>query len=140
MRKVLIASALLLVMPLLAVQAAPPALPASYYGTVRINGALAPEGAVITALVNGVECARAAVLRDETYGSVYALNVPGADPEMLTSVGGAAGERVTFTLELPGGEVYALPQVSTWGSGDFRELNLRYPPECVVLPLIVLAH
>jgi len=115
----------------------PPALPANYSGTLRLSGANAPEGSYIAAYVNGHRAARDAVKFDESFGSVYVLNVAGDDQATPAVDGGTSGAEVYFVLELEGGgSVYLTPR-AVWASGSITNLDLSFTP-VVVLPLIYI--
>ena len=96
-----------------------PPLPSSFYGTVKVNGANAPAGAILSARINGVEYARSTVgiYLSET---VYSLEVTGDDlgtPDVIE--GGKTGNTVVFYVD----GVLA-NQTGTWNSGSNVRLNL----------------
>lgn len=119
-------------------QAGPPGLPSNYYGTVRLNGANAPAGSYVLALVQGNECQRDAVDQDAQYGSVYSLNVSADDPATPQVDGGSRQDVVTFVLELPGGGQCPMPQTAGWEGGSSTAVHLAFvqPTAAVVLPMI----
>lgn len=77
--------------------AQPPPLPATFYGTVTLDGVDAPVGTPIQALVNGVVVAQTQVFRFEGR-SVYVLDVPGDDADTQQTEGGADGSLVLFRV------------------------------------------
>ena len=98
---------------------APPILPSSFYGTVKINGQNPSDGTLISAVINGVtyNSSQVALYLGQ---AVYSLNVPGDDPATpLTIEGGTAGDKIQFLI----GEILA-DQPGTWLSESNTELNL----------------
>jgi uncharacterized repeat protein (TIGR01451 family) len=105
-----------------AVHAIPP-LPFSRYGTVQVNGANVAAGTTVGAWCGGVQYAETEV---EYYDgqSVYAIDVPGDDPETDGQKEGcASGEEVQFTITV-GQDVLQADQTATWAEGQDAELNL----------------
>jgi hypothetical protein len=98
---------------------APPVLPASYYGSVKIDGENAPAGTLIKASINGVTYAVSPVVL-YLGEAVYSLNVPGDDPGTPGSIeGGVDGDSVQFFIgDLPA------DQTGTWESETNTEINL----------------
>ena len=88
----------------------PPSIPASFAGTVTVNGEPAPDGIVVSAFIDGDEVANAA-----TANGKYDLGVPGS-----------AGATITFKI------YNAVATTATWNSGEFTELGLS--AEGVVVP------
>ena len=109
----LIAS-LFIIQPTLAV----PQIPASFYGTVKVNGANVPDGTSVQALIDGKVYAE---VPTQTYqgDSVYALNVTGDDTDTPVKDGGREGDTVQFKI----GGVLA-SQTGVWHSGTNVTLNL----------------
>lgn len=98
---------------------APPVLPASYYGTVKIDGENAPASTLIKAAINGVTYAVSPVIL-YLGEAVYSLNVPGDDPGTPGILeGGVGGDSVQFFI----GEFQA-DQTGTWMSEANTEINL----------------
>lgn len=97
-----------------------PPLPASFYGTVKIDGENVPEGMLVSAWINGVEILSVVV---EEFGenTVYSINVPGDDSSTEDEVeGGVVGDVIVFYV----GDLLA-DQTSIWESGtSSKELNL----------------
>jgi hypothetical protein len=96
-----------------------PPLPSSFYGTVKVNGANAPVGAIVSARINAVEYAHTTV---GLYlgGTVYGLVVPGDDSSTAGVIeGGKTGNTVVFYID----GVLA-DQTGTWNSGSNVSLNL----------------
>jgi len=100
----------------LLVDAAPPR-PASFYGTVRVNGASAPTYMSVEARISGVTYA---TVRIQTVGtdSVYTLDVPG-NTELPGKQGGTPGETIEFYV----GDVRC-DQTAEWQEGIHTALNL----------------
>jgi hypothetical protein len=98
------------------VTAAPP-VPATYYGTILVNGANPPLPATVEARIGGVLYASAPAKVSGT-NIVYDINVPGDLPETPGKEGGVAGDTVTF-------HVLGLncAQTANWLSG-MHQLNL----------------
>ena len=108
----------LLIATVPSVLAVPP-LPSSFYGTVKVNGANVPTGTVISAWVNGVQYAQAAV---GLYAgdTIYTLDVPGDDlatPEVIE--GGHEGDTIQFKIA-----GLQADQTGTWHTGTNVRLNL----------------
>lgn len=88
----------------------PPPIPASFTGTVTVNGEPAPDGMAVFAFIDGDEIANAATVNGE-----YDIGVPGS-----------AGATITF-------KIYdTVAATATWNSGEFTELDLS--AEGVVTP------
>lgn len=88
----------------------PPPIPASFTGTVTVNGAPASDGTAVLAFIDGDEIANAATVNGE-----YDIGVPGS-----------AGATITF-------KIYdTVAATATWNSGEFTELDLS--AEGVVTP------
>jgi hypothetical protein len=105
---------LFICLPALAV----PQIPASFYGTVKVNGANVPDGSSVQALIDGKVYAD--VLTQTYQGdSVYALNVTGDDTDTTVKDGGREGDTVQFKI----GGVLA-NQTGVWHSGTNVTLNL----------------
>jgi hypothetical protein len=94
-----------------------PPLPSSFWGTVKMNGANAPNGTVVSAWINGVRYAQATV---SVYNgdTVYSLDVPGDDPQQSGIQGGVPGDTVVFQIET------WVAQTAPWQSGINAELDL----------------
>lgn len=115
---------LMLVVMVQRVAAQPPPLPATFYGTVTLDGADAPEGTPVRALIDGMIVAETQVRR-VVGPSVYVLDVPGDDPDTPQGEGGTAGALVQFEI----GGVVAEP-AGTWQEAASIELNLTATPAC----------
>ncbi len=105
-------------------QAAPP-IPSSFYGEVHfVSGDGGPAaGATIEAHVPGVTGAVAdATLQAHESKLVYALNVPGDDPDAAGKDGGAENDVVTFKI---GERIVAK---GTWRTGTNERLDI-HPPQ-----------
>ena len=86
----------------LAIQAPPvlavPPLPSGFYGTVKLNGANAPVGALVSATIAGVPYAYATVQMYQG-DTVYSLDIPGDDPATRGVIeGGVPGDTVVFLV------------------------------------------
>ena len=95
-----------------------PPLPASFYGTVKIDGENVPEGTLVSAWINGVEILSVVV---EEFGgnTVYSINVPGDDSSTEGEVeGGIVGDVIVFYI----GDLMA-DQTAIWSSSN-NVLNL----------------
>lgn len=99
------------------VQAFPP-LPASFYGTVKLNGANVADGTLIEALINGKVYAQGYTQMFQG-DSVYTITIPGDDTGTSSIEGGKEGETITFKI----GGIEA-QQSAVWRTGSSAELNL----------------
>ena len=127
-----------LVVPLLfagssMVLAGPPVLPSSFWGTVKVDGENAPDGAVVRALIDGQVYAEEYT---QTYEgeSFYALNVRADDPGTQKRDGGCEGDVVQFEV---GGVL--TEQTGIWHSGTNVRVDLTVsaadpPPAPPVTP------
>ena len=80
----------------------PPPIPASFTGTVTVNGEPAPDGTAVFAFIDGDEIVNAATVNGE-----YDIEVSGS-----------AGATITF-------KIYdTVAATATWNSGEFTELDL----------------
>jgi len=124
---VLVGITILLLFGATLIEAAPP-WPSSFYGAVKWDGTNVAEGTVVSAWINGVKYAET---QSQMYqgNSVYAINVPGDDPESTGVVeGGVEGNAIVFKV----GDSTASP-TGTWYSGTDVELNLTATPTAVTL-------
>lgn len=115
---VLIALSLVLVY-LPAAQAAPPPIPFSLFGTVRVDGANVSDGTVITAWINGIRYATGATYTVTASGSAYTLTVPGDDPATPAVEGGVNGDTIYILIDSG-----AATQTATWTSGSNQRRDL----------------
>ena len=92
-----------------------PPMPYSPWGTLTIDGVLAPAGVPIAAWIDGVQYA----LTFTTAGGWYTIDVPGDDPDTPEKDGGWPGDVVVFMI----GAVPA-DQTGEWQSGVSPELHL----------------
>ncbi|MFQ5593659.1 MAG: hypothetical protein ACE5HA_05885 [Anaerolineae bacterium] len=112
-------------------QTAPPPLPASFYGTVTVNGADAPEGTPVSAWIDGIRYATTdAFIFDGR--SMYAMDVPGDDPATPEVDGGRPGDTIVFHV---GG--LKAGQTATWQGGTNTALDLTVTRWRVLLPLVL---
>ncbi len=95
-----------------------PALPSSFYGTVRVNAANVPDGTQVQALIDGQVVAEGVT---QTYqgDSVYVLDVPSDNPDTEAQDGGRDGNVIQFKV---GGAL--ADQTGEWRSGTNVNLNL----------------
>jgi hypothetical protein len=95
-----------------------PALPSSFYGTVKLNNANLPDGTVVQAFNGDLMIAEG---YSQTYqsASVYTLNVPADNPDTSVIDGGREGDMITFKV----GGIIAT-ETGTWHSGTNVQLNL----------------
>jgi len=119
-----LALALLTIMP---AAAAVPPTPASFWGTVMIDGANASDGTTVTVWINGVQYAQTTTFTNSG-ASYYNVDVPGDDPDTTDVVeGGVTGNTVTFQVN--GQDA---PQSGSWTSGnqqvDLAATGSEQPP------------
>jgi hypothetical protein len=95
-----------------------PPLPASFYGTVKVNGENVADGTVVKALINGQVYATGYT---QTYegNSVYSIDVPGDDNSSTAIDGGRDGDTVQFMV----GEAQAV-ETGIWKSARNANVNL----------------
>jgi len=87
-----------------------PVLPATYLGTVTVDGVPAADGTVVRTSIGGIEWANAT-----TSGGLYVFDVPAALPAAPPCF---SGGQITFTCDS-----VAAVETATWNSG-LHELNL----------------
>lgn len=104
-------------------QAAPPPIPASFYGTV--TGSRAAEGTVIIAAINGTEYAQTLLQQVEDQW-VYTLKIPADNPSTEPIEGGRPGDEIIFLVD--GRPVATAP----WQSGVNSRLDLSLAAEPAV--------
>lgn len=95
-----------------------PALPSSFYGTVKLNNTNLPDGMVVQALIGDLMIAQGYT---QTYqgDSVYTLSVPGDNTDTVAIDGGREGDTITFKV----GGILAT-ETGTWHSATNVPLNL----------------
>ena len=103
------------------VQASPPPIPSSFYGTVSINGENVSLDTEVSAWIDGHWIMSVPVTLDNGT-TVYAMNIPGDNPSTPEIDGGKHGDEVVFYI----GNQRA-NQTGTWLSGSNQELNLSTP-------------
>jgi hypothetical protein len=119
---VVMGALLLIIVTGTVIQAAPPRVPSSVYGTVTLGGTPAPAGTVVSAWINGVKYAEAPTTGVGS-DSTYVLDVPGDIPETAPLEGGQAGEAITFQIG-----AFAADQTAVWSRGTVTEVNLTATP------------
>lgn len=107
-----------LVLSGLLVGAAPPPRPATFYGTVKVNGANPPTWVTVEAQIGGVTYATAPV-RAVGNDVVYLIDVPGDRDDQPGKQGGVAGDTIQFRV---GGLLCA--QTEVWQEARYQQLNL----------------
>jgi len=95
-----------------------PTLPASFYGTVLINGENVPTNTTIQAVIKGQAVASSQALVYEGI-TVYTMDVPGDDPGTNRIDGGKTGDTITFLVN-----GLKANETAIWHSGTNKELNL----------------
>jgi hypothetical protein len=95
-----------------------PALPSSFYGTVKLNNTNVPDGTVVQAFHGELMIAQGYT---QTYqgDSVYSLSVPGDNTDTVVIDGGREGDTITFKV---GGILANV--TGTWHSATNVPLNL----------------
>jgi hypothetical protein len=110
---------------------APPPLPYSPWGTVKVNGQNVPEGTVIGAWCGGVKVAE--TLSEVNLGeSGYGLDIPHDNPDTPGKDGCADGETVAFTIGLLEAEAQksgSPGEPIEWVSGVSEQVNLTVETE-----------
>ena len=96
----------------------PPVLPSAFWGAVTVNGAAVPTGTVVTAWISGTQVAQTTILLNNGV-SVYALDIPGDNPDTPAREGGNEGEEVRFKI----GPIWA-KEHTVWQSGNLTSQNL----------------
>jgi len=95
-----------------------PALPSSFYGTVKVNDANVLDGTVVQAF-NGERMVAQGYTQMYQGDSVYSLDVPGDNTDTVVMDGGREGETITFKV----GGVLA-NEAGIWHSATSVSLNL----------------
>ena len=98
---------------------APPLPPARFYGTLTLDGSLAPDGTAIDVMIDGVVYATTTVFTYQGQGGLYLIDVPADDPATPPKEGGQEGDIVAFAVT-----GYSIPQTGIWQSGAVTILNL----------------
>jgi hypothetical protein len=113
-----LASALALLLASATTLAAPPPLPATFYGTAYLDGAPVPAGTAITAWIDGVQYAATSAFA-EGAERVYRMEVPADDPATPAIDGGRPGDTIIFQIA-----GYEADQSAFWESSGFSRLDL----------------
>ena len=94
-------------------------LPASFFGTVKIDDEIPPAGTTIKAVINGITHVTCMVSMHNG-DAVYALSVPGDNPDTHGIIeGGVAGDIVQFLIDNTPAD-----QTGTWVSESNTEIDL----------------
>jgi hypothetical protein len=109
---------LLIVVPT-SVQAEPPPLPSSFYGTVKVDGKDAPSGTSITAWIKGVNYGDPATVAIYNGNTVFSISVPGDELSTPQIEGGVRGDVVQFRIDNQ-----TTDQQGVWKSGTNVQLDL----------------
>ena len=107
-----------------------PPLPASFYGTVKVSGADAPEGTPVSAWINEVMYAATDAFTFDGQ-SMYAIDVPADDPATPERDGGRPDDTIAFHV---GG--LKAEQTAVWHGGTNTELDLTATSIRLFLPLV----
>src|SRR5262245_13848454 len=86
----------------------PPPLPATFYGTVVIDGVVAPDGTLIEARINGMLVGSRQVMTAQGESGRYSLQIPGESGQIVVFSAGAI----------------LLSPTGIWETGTPIELNL----------------
>lgn len=130
LKALLILTLLLLLVPGFAGMAASPPLPASFYGTVTLDGADVDAGTLVSAWINGITYAETQAFFYQSQ-SMYAVDVPADDPATPEVEGGRPGDTLVFRIgELPA------DQTATWRGGSNSRLDLTATSVRLFLPLV----
>ena len=95
-----------------------PALPSSFYGTVKLNNANVPDGTIVQTFIGDLMIAQGYT---QTYlgDSVYALDVPADNTDTVVIDGGREGDTITFKA----GGILAT-ETGIWHSATNVPINL----------------
>ncbi len=96
-----------------------PALPSSFYGTVKLNSANVPDGTLVQAFIGGLVIAQGytQLFQGDSY---YALDVPSDDTATPAIDGGREGDTIAFKV----GGITA-HETGTWHSGTDVQLKFN---------------
>lgn len=101
-----------------ALAGAPPPLPSSFYGTVKVGGRNVPTDTLVTAWIGGMAYQTATVSIFQS-ATVYSLDVPGDVSGTPGKEGGVEGETIVFHI---GSQV--VPGTQVWKSGANENADL----------------
>jgi len=97
----------------------PAVMPASFFGTIKVNDENPPAGTIIKAVIDGVTYAESKVSLFSG-NAVYSISVPGDEPGTLGIIeGGGVGDTVQFLID-----VTPADQMGVWVSESNTEINL----------------
>jgi hypothetical protein len=103
--------------------AAPPPLPFSPYGTVKVNNANVVDGTIVSAWCGGVSYRQTNTITTSGASWYFNLDIPGDDPETPgVKEGCTSNETVSFKI----GDLTA-SQTTPWVSGSAPRLDLLAP-------------
>ncbi len=121
MKRLIFALALLLALQSLGASRAiaQPALPSSFYGTVKVEGENAPDNSLILAIINDnlVADTRAMLVGEDL---VYQMDIPWDDPDTLKIDGGTEGDTIEFYINNN-----LVSYTASWHSGTNVEFDLE---------------
>jgi hypothetical protein len=105
-----------------------PALPSSFYGTVKLNSANVPDGTLVQAFIGSLAIAQGYIQMFQG-DSYYALDVPADDTATPAIDGGREGDTIAFKV----GGITA-HETGTWHSGTDVQLNLTVTSASTPVP------
>jgi len=105
-----------------------PALPSSFYGTVKLNSANVADGTLVQAFIGSLVVAQGytQMFQGDSY---YALDVPSDDSATPAIDGGREGDTIAFKV----GGITA-HETGTWHSGTDVQLNLTVTSAATPVP------
>ena len=112
-----------------------PALPASFYGTVTLDGADVPVGTSVSARIKGVQYAETMVILFEDR-PFYTIDVPADDPDTTEVEGGRLGDTVVFYVDGWPAKPTAVWQAGTNTALDLTATSVTTQTHVVHLPLV----
>jgi hypothetical protein len=107
-----------------------PALPSSFYGTVKLNNANVPDGTIVQAFIGSLVVAQGytQMFQGDSY---YALDVPADDTATPVIDGGREGDTIAFKVA-----GITANETGTWHSGTDVQLNLTVTSASTPVPLL----
>jgi PKD repeat protein len=120
MLRTLVVISVLIARPALAV----PLPPATFWGTLTLDGAPAPDGSILRALIQNVEFASTTVFSRNGQQGLYVIDIPADDPNTPdVPEGGQPGQIITFAID--GAKI---GQTAIWKVGNAGNVNLLGNP------------